>query len=486
MSLQSVFAGDALPSYVAAIAWWASVVILVTMVLQNLLYMLQLILAFNVLRRWRLVPNPARAWRQLSETSLPISLLVPAYNEEATVVANVRSMLALHYPRFEIIVVNDGSSDGTLQTLIDNYDLRPTVRVYEEEVPHRPIRALYGSPSYPNLIVVDKENGGKADALNAGINLSRLPMFCVVDADSILEADSLLRAVQPFSDDPDRVVAVGGTIRIANGSVVHGGRVVSMGLPYALLPLFQIVEYLRAFLMARLAWSEFNSLLLISGAFGIFKRGAVVDVGGYSHGTVGEDMEIIVKLHRYMREQGREYVIRFVPDPVCWTEAPETLGILGHQRRRWQRGALESFFKHIRMLFNPRYGVVGLVGFPFVLLLDVIGPPIELLGYLVIPLSWHFGFLSMEFFAAYLALTFAWGVTISVGALLLEEMELKRFPKARHLALLGLVAVLENFGYRQINNLWRAAGYWQFLRGSKEWGRMTRAGFKQMPTGDRQ
>jgi cellulose synthase/poly-beta-1,6-N-acetylglucosamine synthase-like glycosyltransferase len=485
MSLHAALAADALPSYVAATAWWASAIILGTMLLQNLVYMLQLILAFNVLRRWRLVPNAVRSWRQLSDISLPISLLVPAYNEEATVVANVRSMLALHYPRFEIIVVNDGSSDATLQTLIENYDLRPIVRVYQDEVPHRPIRALYGSSNYPNLIVVDKENGGKADALNAGINLSRLPMFCVVDADSILEADSLLRAVQPFSEDPDRVIAVGGTIRIANGSAVHGGRVVSIGLPNTLLPLFQIVEYLRAFLMSRLAWSEINALMLISGAFGIFKRSAVLAAGGYSHGTVGEDMEIIVKLHRHMREQGADYVIRFVPDPVCWTEAPETLSMLGGQRKRWQRGALETFFKHIRMLFNPRYGAVGLVGFPYVLLLDVIGPPVEVLGYFLIPVSWHFGFLSLEFFMAYLALTFAWGVTISVGALLLEEMELKRFPKARHLALLGLVAILENFGYRQINNLWRVIGYWQFLRGSKEWGRMTRSGFQQARTRDR-
>ncbi len=482
MSIQSLLSGDALPSYLAATAWWASVVIVATMVLQNLLYMLQLVFAFKVLRRWRFVPNALRAWRQFSDTSVPISLLVPAYNEEATIVANVRSMLALHYPRFEIIVVNDGSSDATLRTLIESYELRPIVRVYEEEVPHRPIKGLYGSPSYPNLIVVDKENGGKADALNAGINLCRLPMFCVVDADSILEADSLLRAVQPFSEDPDRVIAVGGTIRIANGCGVHGGRVVSIGLPKKLLPLFQIVEYLRAFLMARLAWSEFNALMLISGAFGIFKRSAAVAAGGYSHDTVGEDMEIIVKLHRYMREQGEDYVIRFVPDPVCWTEAPETLRVLGVQRKRWQRGALETFFKHIRMLFNPRYGVVGLVGYPYILLLDVIGPPIEVLGYFLIPTSWYFGFLSPEFFVAFLALTFAWGVTISVGTLVLEEMELKRFPKTRHIAVLGLVAVLENFGYRQISNLWRVAGYWQFLRGNKEWGRMTRSGFQQAQT----
>lgn len=464
---------------VAEIAVWVSAIILCTLVVQNLIYVFQLILAYRVLRQWRLIPKAARAWQQLSDTTTPISVLVPAYNEEATIVDNVRSMLALHYPRFEIIVINDGSGDSTLQTLIQTYELRRISRVYDRQVPHQPIRGVYGSPNYPQLIVVDKENGGKADALNAGINLSHYPLFCAVDADSILEADSLLRAVQPFSEDPERVIAVGGTIRIANGCKVHAGRVVTVGLPDSFLPLFQIIEYLRAFLMARLAWSKIDALMLISGAFGIFSRKTVVAVGGYTLDTVGEDMEIIIKLHRHMREQGADYEIRFVPDPVCWTEAPDSLRILAGQRKRWQRGALEAFFRHIRMLFNPRYGTAGLVGLPYVLLTDVIGPPIEILGYLLIPVSWYLGILSGEFFASYLALTFIWGIAISVGSLVLEEMELKRFPKARNLAMLGVVAVLENFGYRQINNFWRVAGYWQFLRGAKEWGSMTRTGFKR-------
>lgn len=455
-----------------------SVVIMVLMAGQNVIYFIQLFIAYGVLSNRRVVPNTLQAWRQLNVTTMPISLLVPAYNEESTIVENVRSMLALHYPNFEVIIINDGSSDNTLKEVIEAYGLEPIIRPHETEVMHKPIRGIYGSPHYKNLVVVDKANGGKADALNAGINLSRLPLFCAVDADSILEADALLRAVQPFADDPDRVVAVGGTIRIANGCSVRAGRVVSVGMPTNLVALFQIVEYLRAFLMARLAWSKLDALMLISGAFGIFKRGTAIAVGGYSRDTVGEDMEIIVKLHRYMRERGEDYEVKFVPDPVCWTEAPESLAVLGRQRRRWQQGSLETFFKHKAMLFNRRYGIAGMLGFPHVLLVDVLGPPMEVLGYILIPFFWSLGAFDLDFLLAYVAFGFVFGVTISVGSLILEEMELKRFPSPGHLAVLTGVAVLENFGYRQINNIWRLMGYWQYLRGKTEWGKMTRSGFK--------
>lgn len=470
---------DAAWPQIMDVSFGVSLVIMTLMAAQNLLYLVQLFIAYGVLRNRYIVPTTLQAWRQLNVTTLPISLLVPAYNEEASIVENIRSMLALHYPNFEIIVINDGSSDGTLQAVVDAFELSPVVRPFEEEVLHNPIRGVYGSPNHQNLIVVDKENGGKADALNAGINLSRFPLFCAVDADSLLESDALLRAVQPFADDPDRVVAVGGTIRIANGCGVRAGRVVSVGMPSNVVALFQIVEYLRAYLMARLAWSKLDALMLISGAFGIFKRNVAIEVGGYSHGTVGEDMEIIVKIHRHMREQKREYEIRFVPDPVCWTEVPESMTVLGRQRRRWQRGALETFFKHRKMLFNRRYGVAGLLGFPHVLVVDVLGPPVEVVGYLLMPLFWWMGVFSLDFLLAYLALTFIFGVTISIGSLILEEMELKRFPSPSHLAVLTGVAVLENFGYRQINNFWRIVGFWQFLRGRQEWGKMERTGFRK-------
>lgn len=456
-----------------------SLVVISSGALQNVVYLFQLGLAYLALRRRPPVASKSALWRQYGDVTLPISLLAPAYNESATVEENVRSLLALHYPLFEVIIINDGSTDDTLEVLKRAYDLRPVVRSFDLAVPHRPIRGLYGSPRHPRLLVVDKDNGGKADALNAGINVSRSPLFCAVDADSMLESDALLRAVQPFVEEPEQVVAVGGTIRVANGSTVRAGRVVNIALPRSILALLQVIEYLRAFLMARMAWSRINSLTLISGAFGIFRRSVALEVGGYSHGTVGEDMEIIIKIHRRMLERRCPYQIRFIPEPVCWTEVPESLPALGRQRSRWQRGALESFFKHRAMLFNPRYGRVGSLGLGHVLVVDVLGPLFEVLGYFVIPLFWALDLIAWDYMLAFLALTFTFGIFISVGSLILEELELRRFPRPWDLAVLTGLAVLENFGYRQMNNLWRIRGWWQYLRGVRDWGSQVRTGFRK-------
>lgn len=471
MDIQTLYAAIAPAAKVVAIC------AIIGGVVQNLVYLIQLAVAFSALRARPPLPGRQEVWNQLNDSTMPISLLVPAFNEEATIVESVRSLLALTYPNFEIIVINDGSTDGTLGQMITAFGMEPVTRAFEPIVPHKPIRRLYGSSRHPKLFVVDKDNGGKADALNAGINLARMPLVCAIDADSLLESDSLLRAVQPFTEDPTNVLAVGGTIRIVNGCTVRAGRVVSVSLPRNFLALFQIIEYLRAFLMARLAWSHLDALMLVSGAFGIFKRSAVVAVGGYSHGTVGEDIELIVKIHRLIHERGIKGEVRFVPDPVCWTEVPSTLRVLGRQRRRWQRGGLETFFKHIRMLGNPRYGMPGLVGFPYIFVSDVLGPVLEVLGYFLIPLLWVLGILDWDFFLAFMGLTFVFGVFVSVGSLILEELELHRYPRPFDLVLLTLVAIIENFGYRQLNNFWRIAGSWEFLRGAKGWGRMERRGF---------
>ncbi len=454
--------------------------IIATGVLQNVFQIMQLSLAGEALARRPVSGRVGLLWQRYSDLAPPISLLVPAFNEEQTIVESVQALLGLQYTNFEIIVVNDGSSDQTLARLFERFDLVPTDRAGDSRLQHQPLRQIFVAEREPRLIVVDKANGGKFDALNCAINLARAPIVCAIDADSLLEHDSLLRAVAPFVDDPVRTVAVGGTVRVANGCRVIGGRVTEIGLPNRLLPLFQTVEYLRAFLMARLAWSRIGTLTIVSGAFGLFRRQIVADVGGYSADTVGEDLELIIKIHRHMRELGLDYRIEFIPEPVCWTEVPESLRILGRQRARWQRGALETFFKHWDMMFRRRYGRIGMFGMPNMLLVDVIAPVVEVVGYVLVPVLWALGLLSIEFLFAFLAVTFAFGVAISVGALVLEEMELRRYPRSKQLVVLFLSAILENFGYRQLCTIWRVRGFWQYLTGQTGWGHMKRRGFQRV------
>ena len=422
--------------------------------------------------------SPALLWRRYAHIAPSITIIAPAYNEALTVVESVEALLALEYPAFEVIVVNDGSSDDTLKKLVDRFDLRPVARLCNRAAPHAPIRGFLASPRTPRLLVVDKENGGKADAVNAGINASRTPIICVTDADTLFEPDALLRAIWPFIDDP-LTVAVGGTICVVNGSKVHAGQVIEARLPTNFLALVQTMEYQRAFTVVRVGLSRLNAMSIVSGAFGLFRRDVVMEVGGYSLGTVGEDLELVVKLHRLFREGGRPYSMRFLPEPVVWTQAPETLGDLGRQRARWQRGALETLWKHRSLALNPRYGSVGLIGFGQIILLDVIGPIVAVLGYVLIPLCWAVGLLSHEHFLAFITAVFGFGVLMSALSLAFGQILLGKVERPRDMAILGLVAVVENFGYRQLCNLWRIQGWWQYLRKHEQWGLMTRKEFKR-------
>jgi cellulose synthase/poly-beta-1,6-N-acetylglucosamine synthase-like glycosyltransferase len=444
---------------------------------QNLVSLLQLFIATQVLKEADIHDRNEGLWQRTAPGATPIALIAPAYNEANTIVESLKSLLSLHYPFYEVIVVNDGSRDETLQILIDNFDLKPSSRAYDLEVQHKPIRQIYQSPRYKNLVVIDKENGGKADALNAGINLSRAPLFCAVDADSMLEREALLLATEPFRENPEEVIAVGGTIRVANGCLVQGGKVVKVGLPRKLLPLIQNVEYIRAFLIARVAMSELRVLTMISGAFGIFLRKSAIAAGGYATDTVGEDYELVLRMHRYHIENKIPYRIVSAPAPVCWTEAPDTLRILGSQRRRWQRGSLETFFRHRHMLFNPRYGRIGMIGMPFSLLVDVLGPISEIAGYLLVPTLYFSGMLNADYALAFLGLTFVFGIYISAGSMILEEVSLHRMPRAIDLLKVLGIILIENIGYRQLCNVWRIQGWYEFLRKRKGWGKMTRTGF---------
>jgi cellulose synthase/poly-beta-1,6-N-acetylglucosamine synthase-like glycosyltransferase len=419
-------------------------------------------------------------YRQIMQSDMtwPISVLIPAHDEEKSIVETVRSMLTINYGELEIIVINDGSKDNTLAKLVKAYDLRRMDRPYKRVIPTAEVRAIYGSLAHPNLTVIDKDKGGKADALNVGINLARYPLFCSIDADSILEDNALLRVVKPFMEKPIETIAAGGIVRIANGCEVKEGRVTRVALSDRALPLLQVVEYLRAFLTGRVGWSNLQSLLIISGAFGIYKKQEVVEVGGYTLDTDTEDLELVVRLHEHMRRQKRPYRVVFVPDPVCWTEAPETLTVLSRQRNRWHRGLLQTLWRHKRMLFNPRYGTVGLFAFPYFVLFELLGPFIETLGYFVVIVSFVLGMLDLHFFLLFLAVAILYGMFLSIAAVLLEEISLRRYPGWVDLTKLLAYSVIENFGYRQMLSAIKVKAFWDVIRRRRAWGQMQRRGFQ--------
>lgn len=406
----------------------------------------------------------------------PISILVPAYNEDANIAASILSMLQLSYPEFEIIVVNDGSKDSTMEVLKSEFALVKSPDALRIQIDTKPIRAIYRSTRFPNLQVIDKDNGGKADSLNAGINLSKYPLYCGVDADSVLQRDSLQRVVQPFLYD-DEVVATGGTVRLANGCHISGGFLTKVGLPDNLLARFQVVEYLRAFLFGRLGWSVIDAMLIISGAFGLFRKETVIKVGGYRTKTIGEDMELVVRIHRVLRSERIPYKIKFVPDPVCWTEAPEDLATLKNQRVRWQRGLSESLVSNFGLLFNRNGGTPGWVAFPFMLMFEWFGPVVELGGYIFMLCAAIFGGVSWTAFSVFMFLAISIGILLSISGLLLEELTFHLYPKPKQLAMLALIVIIENFGYRQLNSWWRLLGLYRWAtQGEGSWGVMKRKG----------
>jgi cellulose synthase/poly-beta-1,6-N-acetylglucosamine synthase-like glycosyltransferase len=411
-----------------------------------------------------------------------ITIVVPAYNEEAGIADSVRSLLALDYPQIEIVVVNDGSADGTMARLIEAFDLRPAIRPPPPFLTHQPVRGVYLPRSRLRLLVLDKANGGKADALNAGINFATYPLVCSVDADSILEQDALAMTALPFIEDPRRTVAVGGMVRVANGCRIERGRVVDAHLPRSGFAMFQVMEYLRALFGTRTGWSAINGLLIISGAFGLFRRDAVIAAGGYRTDTVGEDMELVVRLHRICRDRGRPYRIMYITDPVCWTEAPERARYLRRQRSRWHRGCLEALLFHKRMLFNPRYRAAGMLTLPAMLIFEILGPLIELSGYVVLAAMLATGTVSVATFALFIVLAVLYGLVLTLGAAALEDATENRHPAWADLRRILLYAVLENFGYRQLMHLWRLEGFWRFFR-KTGWGAMERKGLSNTEAG---
>lgn len=408
-----------------------------------------------------------------------ISIVAPAYNEAANIVENVRSMLSIHYNKLELIIINDGSKDDSLQRLINAYELYKINIFINEQIPTKKIRGVYKSnnPVFHRLVIVDKENGGKSDALNVGVNIARYGYFVCVDVDCVLEQDALLKMIKPFLEETKkRVIASGGVIRIANDCIIENGKLIKINLPKKYLPRIQTIEYIRAFLLGRMAWSRLNGLLLISGAFGAFDKDIVIKCGGYSTNTVGEDMELIVRMRRYMEENKLPYKVNFIPDPLCWTEAPSDYKILGRQRNRWTRGTIETLWAHKKMFFNPRYGLLGMVSYPYWFFFEFLAPIIEFAGMATFILFAFLGFIHWPTFLALLVCILLFGFLYSVFAILMEVLTYNQYKGRKDIFTLVGTAFLEPFLFHSFV-VWSAIkGNIDYLRKKNTWGEMTRLG----------
>lgn len=410
-----------------------------------------------------------------------ISLLAPAYNESLTIVDNIKALLGLYYQNFEIIVINDGSKDDSLEKTIAAFDLEKIPYAIDYKIPCQEIRGIYKSSkkAYSNLTVVDKQNGGKADALNAGINIAKGDYFISIDVDSIIDPHALKKLIKPFLESSDeKVIAAGGVIQIANSCVIENGQLVEVNVPSNIIPRFQVIEYSRSFLMGRLAWSRLDGLLLISGALGLFDKEVVINCGGYYTKTVGEDMELVVRMRRYMADRGQKYKVVYISDPLCWTEAPSTLKVLGTQRNRWTRGTIDTIMLHRKIFLNPKYGFMGMVSHPYWVLFEWLAPIIEFLGIIYFIVIALLGNANWPFFYVMFGFVFFFAIMISTYAILFDHLSYNRYKKKRMIIKLLMTTWLEPFIYHPLVVYWGLRGNFDyFIKKKKSWGKMTRAGF---------
>lgn len=410
-----------------------------------------------------------------------ITIIAPAYNEGISIVENIRSLMSLRYVNYEVMVVNDGSKDDTLQRMIDAYDLEKIERKIDPNWKSKPIRGIYKSSNkaFSKLTVIDKVNGGKSDALNTGIALSTSRYVGCIDVDCLLLPDALLHVVKSFYQRSDkRVIAVGGVIRVANSCVISGGQLEEINLPKNWLARFQLLEYTRSFILGRMAWGRIDSLLIISGAFGFFDREIALAVGGYDTKTVGEDMEIIFKMRRYMHDLKIPYTIEYIPDPLCWTEVPEDLKTLVNQRDRWTRGNLETLFKHKDMFFNSKYGRLGLLSYPYWFFYEWLAPLLEFFGLLSIILFVYLGILNWDFFIAITMMIYTFSVMFSFYAILWDVYSYNEYKKTKDILILMLCSLVEPIVFHPIV-VWSAVrgNFKKLFRVKSGWGLQARKGF---------
>jgi len=464
-------------SVLSAIVGTTDLTILIYFLVLNSFYALLLILSIpEIWEQTRLAEDEDFQRLMQSDALPPITILVPAYNESATIEASVTAILTLEYRNYEVVVVNDGSKDDTMEQLRHAFDLYEIPRVYPETIETKPLRALYRSRSRSRLLVLDKENGGKADSLNAAINASRFPLVIAVDADTLIEPGALLRLTRPFLLGR-KIAAVGGTVRVANNCTVKDGRVTDARVPGKVIPGIQVVEYLRAFLFGRLGWNRLGGNLIISGAFGLFRKEYVMAVGGYHTNSIVEDLDLVVRMHRYLRHNKIKYEMPFIPDPVAWTEVPESFKILSRQRERWHRGLIAAMWEYKTMLFNPRYGRIGFLAMPFFAFGEMLAPVIELLGYVITIAGLSFGVVNVSFALLFVLVAWGYGMLLSIWAVVLEEVSFRRYRRLGDLFRMLLFASLENLGYRQMTVWWRLKAFANVAKRSHVWGDMARKGF---------
>jgi len=414
-----------------------------------------------------------------SELSLPVSVVISAYNEEKMIISTVQSVLQLQYPEFEIVIVNDGSEDSTLQVLIEHFDMQPISMIYKKNLEIKPVHGVYRSKSFPNLLVVDKANGRRADANNAGAEYSRYPIICQIDADCVLEPDALIRMIRPFLTDR-HVIAVTGMIRPANGLIIDEGRIVDHGIPKNFLPLLQYVEYLRAFQWARAGLTRLSANLCMSGAYTVIRKDIFFKVGGANIDAVVDDFELTVTLQRYIHEHPEEGPLKlaFVSDPGCYTEVPETWKALNSQRNFWQRAILQSLIWNRDMAFNPRYGMVGLFGYPFFFIFEALSAFVELLAYLTMPIGLYFGLIHHNDLILFFIFSVGLGAFVSVCAVLLQQKTRMRQNNTWDILRLLFAGVLEHFGYHQFHVISRLIGSYDLLvRKRLVYGYRVRSGY---------
>ncbi|MES2545038.1 MAG: glycosyltransferase [Bacteroidota bacterium] len=417
-----------------------------------------------------------------SNHTLGVSIVAPAFNEETTIVYNVKSLLSQEYPKFEVIIINDGSTDTTLEKLITEFSLIKVDFFYQEKIVTQPVKGHYKStnPIYSRLMVVDKENGkSKADASNAGINSAKYSLFLCTDVDCILRRDTVAMLAKPFIENTGKIIATGAAIRISNSCHFKDGMLYTSHYPTNFFARFQELEYIRAFLFGRMAWSEINCLLLVSGGLGMFDKQTAIEAGGYWHKSLGEDMELITRMRKLMYDKKKKFRIAYIPESLCWTEVPSTKTIFLRQRTRWARGLIQTLYLHKKIFFNPKYGKMAFVIFPSFLIFEFAVPILEILGLIVLLLDVIFFQINYEFLIIVSSFVYLFYILITLSSVYIDQLIYKHYTGLKEISILVCMVFLEPFIYHPINVYASLQGYWQFIRQKEQkWGVMTRQGFK--------